>query len=649
MHHPPVEEADVLARMIDSLVPVRLRDGGDEQRRARVLVVCIVTLLVACAFFLQQNLRLDSDRTPQITGLGVGGLLMLANLALLHRGVPPATIAAAVCLETLGAVTFLARSGNGIRDGSLRWLLIVPLLAGILVGTRFLALMAAAVIAAFLWLYLAKPLDTPVPPLEQTLYFEVLSNVGATLAITACAGVFEATRRRATEELQRALDAVRTQRAEVDALRAESELAREAAEAELLLKGEFVQLMMRQAKEQSLALEDTRKAMAAMTGETRNIGESVNAFAGAARDSNAAAERVDQLNDETEASIEEMTAALEQNAASIEEMRMTLREVNKHVDGLLENVESTSSAMTELDSSVSEVQRSADDAARLASDVIRDAQRGTEVVEHSRAGIETISDSAREASQLISVLGERVSEINAVLDVIENVSERTNLLALNAAIIAAQAGDAGRGFAVVADQIKALAEQTGGSTKQIEKIVAGVQSQTRSVIAAISNSERAIEEGARLSAAAESALQQIVRSAEQSSLVIKSIADATREQSGSISRVAKDTERVSQTVGSVATTVREQVRTSEQISQATERLSELGPKVQGASSEQVKGFLRVKETVAKLEAMIQTLTRAQAEQTRQSERVLAAVESVNHTQMQQVAHVEKLQRGASRK
>jgi methyl-accepting chemotaxis protein len=486
-----------------------------------------------------------------------------------------------------------------------------------------------------------------MPTPERMDYFELISSIGATLAITACAAIFEGTRRRSTEDANRALDALRAQRAELENLRREAELARETAVAELSLKGEFVELMTRQAREQSAALDETRRAMAGVTSETRKIGDSVQRFAEASKATSTEAETVDKLNDETQASIEDMTAAVEQNAASIEEMRMTLREVAKHVENLLQNVESTSSAMSELDASVGTVEGSANEASQLASAVIRAAQHGTEVVGHSRSGIETISQSAQTASALISVLGERVSEIHAILDVIENVSDRTNLLALNAAIIAAQAGEAGRGFAVVADQIKALAEQTGGSTKQIEQIVAGVQSQTRSVIAAIGNSERAIAEGARLSEDAETALKEIVRSAEQSNLVIKSIADATREQAGSISQVAKDTERVTQTVSSVANTVREQVRTSEQIAQATERLSVLAPKVQSASGEQARGFQRVRETASRLDDMVQTLQRAQSEQTKQSERVLSAVESVHQTQMQQVQHIERLQKGAA--
>ncbi len=635
-----------LAALLDRLLPASLRDESDNHRRARILIACLGLLFCVSCGFLLQSFFLGIGTSRQSLALAGGAAFIVVNFLMLQRGASAVVVAQMVCFAMVLSVAFIARLGLGIHAPALRWMLLVPLLGGILVSTRFGFFLSALIGAILAWIYATPPREdalklTP----EAYAYLELVGNVSVAFAIAACAAIFESFRKHAVDEMERTASALRSQQLELEALRLESEVARATAEAELVIKNEFVEVMTRQAREQGMALEDTRIAMSGVTKETRKIGGSVKAFAEAAKASNEAAVKVDRLKDETQASIEEMGAAVEQNSASIEEMRMTLREVSKHVESLLQSVESTSSAMTELDASVAGVEHSTRDAAKLSNDVMRDAKHGSEVMTHSKAGMESIRESASESSALISVLGDRVSEIHAILDVIQNVSDRTNLLALNAAIIAAQAGEAGRGFAVVADQIKALADQTAGSTKQIETIVAGVQSQTRSVIAAMSNSDRTIAEGARLSEAAESALLQIVRSAEQSSTIIQKIAGATREQSTAISRVARDTERVTQTAQSVATTVREQVRTSEQIAQATERLGALAPKVQEASLEQAKGFARVRETMAKVESMIATLNEAQNEQTRQSERVLQAVESVHHTQLEQVRYVEKLQRG----
>ena len=342
-------EGGMTARgVVDALVPAPLRDGSDLHRRARILVVCLLLLFFVSIGFMIHNLVLGLQRDGQNLGLAAGAALMALNFLLLHRTKDPILVARIMCIEALLAVTAIARLGLGLHAVALRWLLIVPLLGGILVDIAFGFILSGGVCGALLWLYIAEPLPPPftVTP-RQMEYFELIGSGSLALALALCAAVFEGARRRANEDTERAMDALRGQQNEVEGLRAQAELARETAEAELLLKSEFVELMMRQAREQSSALDETRRAMSGVTAETRKIGESVSSFADAAKASNAAATSVDKLNRETQASIEDMTSAVEQNSASIEEMRMTLREVARHIETLLQNVESTSSAMTE--------------------------------------------------------------------------------------------------------------------------------------------------------------------------------------------------------------------------------------------------------------------------------------------------------------
>jgi len=115
--------------------------------------------------------------------------------------------------------------------------------------------------------------------------------------------------------------------------------------------------------------------------------------------------------------------------------------------------------------------------------------------------MQAIRNSSRITAEVIETLSLRANDIGAILSVIDEVAEQTSLLALNAAIIAAQAGDHGKGFAVVADEIRELAERTSSSTREIATVVNGVQEETRRAVDAISLAEASITEGVRLSQA----------------------------------------------------------------------------------------------------------------------------------------------------
>jgi methyl-accepting chemotaxis protein len=265
-----------------------------------------------------------------------------------------------------------------------------------------------------------------------------------------------------------------------------------------------------------------------------------------------------------------------------------------------------------------------------------------EALQKTLTGIDKIKESSRTASSVMESLGKRISEIGNIVNVIDDVAEQTNMLALNAAIIAAQAGDGGRGFAVVADEIKALADETLGSIKRIEGIVRGLEEDSGTALTAIARGELAVEEGVMLAEEAEVALSDVVRSADQSGAVVRTIAGATGEQAQSIRFVAREMERVAQTVSSVANTVREQARTSEQIATATEQLGSLTPRVQSSSAQQTAGSKRVRNAILELSKMVDRLGLVQGDQTINGERILHAIEALHANLDEQLKSIERL-------
>ena len=189
-------------------------------------------------------------------------------------------------------------------------------------------------------------------------------------------------------------------------------------------------------------------------------------------------------------------------------------------------------------SSMTEVSGSANLSAQVARQSLAAAGKGTVAVQDSIKGMNEIREQIQETSKRIKRLGESSQEIGEIVELISDITEQTNVLALNAAIQAASAGDAGRGFTVVAEEVQRLAERSGEATKQIAAIVKTIQTDTQGAVSAMEESTRGVVEGAKLSDAAGQALAEIGEVSQNLAQLIESISDATRTQADSATNVA---------------------------------------------------------------------------------------------------------------
>jgi twitching motility protein PilJ len=185
-------------------------------------------------------------------------------------------------------------------------------------------------------------------------------------------------------------------------------------------------------------------------------------------------------------------------------------------------------------------QRSAD-AARQAKEV---AEKGSGNVKKSISGMVNIRESVREASRQVRILGENSKRIGEITDFISEIASRTNLLALNASIEAARAGDAGRGFTVVADEVRNLAERASASAEEISKLIDDIQSGISKTIKAMENGTYEVSEGARLVDAAGEVLRDILGSVEISALSASEISSAMQEQTKFSKDIAANLEHI---------------------------------------------------------------------------------------------------------
>ncbi len=186
------------------------------------------------------------------------------------------------------------------------------------------------------------------------------------------------------------------------------------------------------------------------------------------------------------------------------------------------------------------------ESARVARHSLEAAQKGSAAVTNSIKGMNEIREQIQETSKRIKRLGESSQEIGEIVELISDITEQTNVLALNAAIQAASAGEAGRGFTVVAEEVQRLAERSGEATKQIAAIVKTIQTDTHQAVSAMENSTRNVVEGTKLSDAAGQALNEISAVSSNLANLIETISSDTQQQAEAAKRVAENMQQILQ-------------------------------------------------------------------------------------------------------
>ena len=326
---------------------------------------------------------------------------------------------------------------------------------------------------------------------------------------------------------------------------------------------------------------------------------------------------------------QELSTAVDSTSVSIEELSATIKEVAQKAEELTAASEETLAAIEEISSSVKEVESSAKESATLSEKVKTDASTlGLAAVEKTIEGMQNIKSSVEKTADVIMKLGGRSDEIGKILTVIDDITDQTTLLALNAAILAAQAGEHGKGFSVVAEEIKDLAERTSFSTQEIASLIQAVQKEVKDAIDAMAAGLSSVEIGFKVASDAGNALNKIVESSKQSAEMSFSIERSTTEQAKAARLVTGAMEKVKNMVSQVAKATSEQSKGASLITKSTEKVRDVASRVKLATEEQQISAKFMSESMEQISEKSRQIAKAINEQRTGSSQIFMSVEKI---------------------
>ena len=277
-----------------------------------------------------------------------------------------------------------------------------------------------------------------------------------------------------------------------------------------------------------------------LTGMVRQLGENATQLVSAANEISSSAEQMSK-------GAQDQAGQVNQVSSAVEEMTATIVQTSKNAG-------------------------EATDASKNASDT---ATSGGQIVSDTIQGMQRIATVVRESADSIGKLATSADQIGEIIGVIDDIADQTNLLALNAAIEAARAGEQGRGFAVVADEVRKLAERTGKATGEITEMIKGIQHETQEAVQSMESGIQEVDKGRELTDRAGSSLNEIVNVSQRVMDMIQQIATASEEQSAAAEQISKNIEHVSSVTKETATGAEQSAAAAEELNRQAEGLQQM--------------------------------------------------------------------------
>lgn len=325
-------------------------------------------------------------------------------------------------------------------------------------------------------------------------------------------------------------------------------------------------------------------------------------------------------------SSEVVMSSVDETSSAVSEISVVIDQVTKNLDYLSESVDKSLSAMEEMHASIKNVEKNAAVSHKLSSEVKIQADKGMADVEDTIVALADIQKSVELSYETIKRLSDNSGQIGNIVKVIRDITKRTNLLALNASIIAAQAGEYGRNFGVVADEIRNLSNQTSQSTGEITSIIEDILSESKKAAENVTFSKELVHKGVEIGRAMGESLKVILDGANHSMDMTEEIKVATEEQVKGVKLVNRSIEDVSTMTSQIFSASKEQSKATKNILMHMQSIEEMTQAMVKATSAQVQDGTDIEKAVVAHVAMIEVIFDVMEKRKHESEVVIEELE-----------------------
>jgi methyl-accepting chemotaxis protein len=301
---------------------------------------------------------------------------------------------------------------------------------------------------------------------------------------------------------------------------------------------------------------------------------------------------------------ESVLTSVDETSAAIGQIYVAIEQATKSLDSLTESTCKSAAAMEEISASLKNIEESAEVSHKISRQVKSQADEGHAVVMETANALAEIQKAVDFSHSGIMRLSDNSTKIDGIINVINDITKRTNLLALNASIIAAQAGEYGRSFGVVADEIRNLSLQTGESTGEITDIIEEILKESRAAADNVSKTKHLVQKGVLLGQNTASSLDIIIASANQSLDMTEEIMVSTREQAQGVDMVTHSIEDVSLMTSKIFNVSKEQAKATKSIAQAIDTIKQMAQEMAAATSQQVRSSRDIRNSVDGVAMMV---------------------------------------------
>jgi methyl-accepting chemotaxis protein len=327
---------------------------------------------------------------------------------------------------------------------------------------------------------------------------------------------------------------------------------------------------------------------------------------------------------------EGVMASVDETSTAVNQISVAIEQVTRNLDHLSSIVQQSASAMEEINNTIGSVEQNAAISHDVSRQVKSQADESLAVVTETINSLAEIQSSVGISYDAITRLSDNSSRIENIINVINDITKRTNLLALNAAIIAAQAGEYGKSFGVVADEIRNLSLQTGHSTGEITAIIEEIMSESRTAASNITATKSLVQRGVELGHSTGETLKAIYDRSVCSMDMTQQIKLATEEQVISVHMVSKSMEDISSMTSQIFTASNDQAKATRSIARSIETIKEMAHEMVTSTSRQVEDGRKIRSTVESVSEMVREMFDNMEKRRIQSAEVIMELESMKN-------------------